>query len=284
MEIRKPDFAGSWYPGGRGECARAIEALIDPEIRCPERGLAIGGLVPHAGWYYSGKLACNVIRCLSKASSAETCLIFGRHLHPTSPNYIMEKGSWGTPLGELEIDSELASQLVEEFDFEVETPFKYQPDNTIELQLPFIKYFFGDIRIVPMGLPPTKSSLTIAKRAAEIADNFGRKIIIIGSTDLTHYGYNYGFLPKGTGADAVQWVKEENDRRVIKLMLQMDGSEVIEEALKNQNACCSGAAASALEAAKALGAKKAIEVGYYTSYDIAPNSSFVGYVGILLMA
>ncbi|MBW1731245.1 MAG: AmmeMemoRadiSam system protein B [Deltaproteobacteria bacterium] len=285
METRRSDFAGSWYPGSERECRLAIEALVRESAPCPGNGtMTLGGIVPHAGWFYSGKLACNVIQCLRETGSADTCIIFGRHLHPTSPNYIMKEGKWSTPLGDLEIDSDITSQLISEFTFTIETPWKYEPDNTIELQLPFVRYFFGDIRIVPLGLPPKKDSLQIARRAAEIAKKLGRRAIIVGSTDLTHYGYNYGFLPKGTGQEAVEWVKSENDRRVIDLILQMDASAVIEEALRSQNACCSGAAASAIEACKALDAKKAFEVAYYTSYDVRPDTSFVGYVGIIFTA
>jgi len=282
MAVRHPDFAGSWYPGRQGECIRAIEALIQEGSPCPGEGTPVGGIVPHAGWFYSGRLACNVIRCLANGSAADTCIIFGRHLHSSSPNYIMTEGAWNTPLGELEVDSEVAGRIASEFEFSVETAWEYEPDNTIELQLPFIKYFFGDTKIVSMGLPPRKSSLLIARRVAEIIRDLGRKAVIIGSTDLTHYGYNYGFVPKGVGQAAVQWVRTENDRRVIDLMLNMDADGVIEEALKSQNACCSGAAASAIEASVVLGAKKAFEVDYYTSYDIRPDSSFVGYVGVLL--
>ncbi len=282
MDIRHPDFAGSWYPASQRECIEAIESLAQDAADCPGDGSSVGGIVPHAGWYYSGRLACNVIRCLAQGQSVNTCIIFGRHLHPTSPNYIMKGGLWKTPLGDLEIDADIAGPLVDEFDFVIETASRHEPDNTIELQLPFIKYFLGQVKILPLGLPPTANSLLIARRAAEIAKDLGRNAAVIGSTDLTHYGYNYGFIPKGTGQSAVQWVKEDNDRRVIELMLQMDTKGVIEEALRSQNACCSGAAASAIEASKVLGAKKAFEVGYYTSYDVRPDVSFVGYVGILL--
>ncbi len=283
MDIRQPDFAGSWYPGTQKECIRAIEALVQEGGQCPGEGVCIGGVVPHAGWYYSGRLACNVIRCLAEHEHQrpDTCIIFGRHLHPTSPNYIMSRGYWRTPIGDLEIDADIAESLVAEFDFVIETPSRHDPDNTIELQLPFIRYFLGQIKILPLGLSPTKESLSIARKAAEVAKSLGRKAVVIGSTDLTHYGYNYGFMPKGTGEVAVQWVKEDNDRRVIELMLQMDAQSVIQEALRNQNACCSGAAACAIEATKVLGAKKAFEVDYYTSYDVRPDLSFVGYVGIL---
>lgn len=282
MDVREPDFAGSWYPGRKGDCIQAIEAFVRDSLPCPGEGKPLGGIVPHAGWFYSGKLACHVISCLAEGDAPDICLLFGRHLHPSSPNYIMAEGGWNTPLGELEIDSDVARPLMAEFDFTVETSWRHEPDNTIELQLPFIKYFFADVKILPLGLPPRKDSLSIARRVSEIVLELGKKAVVIGSTDLTHYGYNYGFLPKGVGETAVEWVKSENDRRVINLMLSMDSAAVISEALTRQNACCSGAAASAIEASKVLGAKKAVEVDYYTSYDIRPDSSFVGYVGILM--
>jgi hypothetical protein len=76
-------------------------------------------------------------------------------------------------------------------------------------------------------------------------------------------------------------VKQENDRRVIEAMLDLDARRLISEALENQNACCPGAAAAAIEAGKHLGAQEAEAVDYTTSYDRSPGGSFVGYVGIL---
>jgi len=147
-----------------------------------------------------------------------------------------------------------------------------------------VKYFFPHTKIVPIGLPPKMTSLDIARRVAEMSKDMGRTTIVLGSTDLTHYGYNYGYTPKGIGEDAVAWVKNENDKRVVDLMVNMDGKGVIEEALKNQNACCSGAAGAAIVAAKELGAKRGEKIIYSTSYDIRPDSSFVGYVGIVFYA
>lgn len=279
--VRNADFAGTWYPGNESDCRRAIEEFLEAGLSCPYEGNAVGGIVPHAGWFYSGKIACNVIKCLNDLGDPDTCIIFGRHLHPGSGNFIMEKGSWATPLGELEIDAELAKKLSAEFSFTVETTSRYESDNTIELQLPFIKYFFPAIKIVPVGVPPSLGSLDLARRAAEISKNLGRKTIVLGSTDLTHYGYNYGFAPEGMGEDAVEWVKNTNDKRVVDLMLEMDGEGVIRESLKSHNACCSGAVGAAIAATKELGAKRAEKIVYYTSYDIRPDNSFVGYVGIV---
>lgn len=115
----------------------------------------------------------------------------------------------------------------------------------------------------------------------ETAGKLGLSIVVIGSTDLTHYGPNYGFTAKGRGKTAVDWVSKENDRRVIDAMLRMDPEAVIREGLTNDNACCCGAAAAAIAAGKAMGAEKAEQLAYATSYDKSPGDSFVGYVGVL---
>lgn len=282
MDVRQAAFAGSWYPDLPEGCEREIKHFLKQaqEIDIPE-STWVGGIVPHAGWFFSGSIACNVINYLKTELSPDVFIIFGMHLHPQSSNYIMTEGAWETPFGNLEIETELAGALAERFNFKIETARNYTQDNTIELQLPFIKYLFPDANIVPMGVPPTESSLAIGEAAAEMAADLGMKAKIIGSTDLTHYGFNYGFLPHGTGSSAVEWVRNQNDRRVIDAMLAMQPKRIIEEALQNQNACCSGAAAAAIAAGKQMGSLRATQVAYSTSYDKSPGDSFVGYVGIL---
>jgi len=285
VTVRRAEFSGSWYPGNQSDCQRVIEEFSRDSIPCPsDTGRAVGGIVPHAGWVFSGKIACNVIQCLNHQPEPDTCIIFGRHLHPSSDNFIMKEGRWATPLGELSIDSEVATLLSNEFPFTVETASRYEQDNTIELQLPFIKHFFPESKILPIGLPPRIASLEVAKKAANLCKGLGRHTIVLGSTDLTHYGYNYGFTPKGVGEEAVDWVRNENDRRVVDLMVEMDAEGLIREALRNHNACCSGAAAAAIVAAKELGSSVARKLVYATSYDVRPDSSFVGYAGIVFCA
>ncbi len=285
MAIRRADFADSWYPGSRSDCLKAIEELEHSCFACPDlKARAIGGIVPHAGWYYSGLLALSVIRCLKMGTDADTCIIFGRHLHRTGRNFIMKEGAWSTPLGDVAIDSEIAERLADRFPFVVETASRHEPDNTIELQLPFIKYYFPQIRILPLGLPPVADSLAIARAACEISLEMGRKTIALGSTDLTHYGPNYDFAPYGAGETAVNWVKNVNDRRARDLILAMDAEGLLAESLESANACCGGAAGSAVDAAKALGAVRGEEIGYYTSFDIRADSSFVGYSGVVFYA
>ena len=68
MTVRRADFAGSWYPGSGSDCRQAIEELDQSALPCPSSsGEKVGGIVPHAGWYYSGRIACSVIKCLQNA-------------------------------------------------------------------------------------------------------------------------------------------------------------------------------------------------------------------------
>jgi len=207
--------------------------------------------------------------------------VFGMHLHPGSSPRIMTDGAWETPFGNIDIATDLAGRLARKFSFVVESADHFSPDNTIELQLPFIKYFFNTSRLIPIGAPPAAVSLDIARHLSETARAENISMKVVGSTDLTHYGVNYGFAPAGSGSRAVDWARNHNDRTVIDRMLALDPEGVIEEALASQNACCSGAAAAAITAASALGATRAVLAGYSSSFDKHPSDSFVGYAGLL---
>ena len=282
-KVRKPVFAGSWYPANASDCEREIRDFLEEgqSLTPPDRNL-VAGIVPHAGWYFSGSIACNVIHCLKGDTPPDAVVVFGMHLHPDSACYMMVEGAWATPFGEIMVEERLAAELNRKFAFTIETPQSFNQDNTIELQLPFIKYFFEDAKILAMGVPPNKSSLEIGRAVAAISSQMGLTIKVIGSTDLTHYGSNYGFVSEGSGKQAVDWVRNENDRRVIDAMLGLESENVIAEARASQNACCAGAAATAIETAKHLGADHADELVYATSYDKSPGDSFVGYVGIVM--
>ena len=282
MATRRACFAGSWYDGNESRCRAAIEKFIREARDVASPNLKrIGGIVPHAGWAFSGKIACNVFKCLKTDADPDVMVIFGTHLGPNYPNLIMTEGAWETPLGEIEIDRDFATRLTEGFPFRVQSPESAQPDNTIELQLPFTRYFFPKAKLVPVSVAPTREAARIGEKAAEIAQSSGKKIRVIGSTDLTHYGPNYMFVTHGMGPEAVQWVKEKNDKRIVDMMLALNAESIVNEGLRNDNACCSGAAAAAVAAAKKLGATAGELITYMTSYDVHPNASFVGYAGIV---
>jgi len=281
-KLRRAVFADSWYPSSAAECEKEIEGFLAEgkgfDFPAEKR---VGGIVPHAGWYFSGSIACNVIHCLKSDDPPDVFVVFGMHLHADSPCVMMAEGAWETPFGEIQVAEQLTGELTKQFSFTLESPDSFNQDNTIELQLPFIKYFFNEVKIVAMGVPPAKNSLEIGRAVVDIADHLNLRIKVIGSTDLTHYGRNYGFVSEGAGSQAVDWVRQQNDRRIIDLMLAMDAEKVIDEALVSHNACCAGAAATAIETAKRLGANEGKAIAYATSYDKNPGDSFVGYVGIV---
>ncbi len=282
MNLRKSAFSGSWYPSDKKTCERQIrQYLAEGKAHTVDIAQPVGGVVPHAGWHFSGAIACNVIHRLAQSGSTDTVVVFGMHLHGRSPRYMMPEGSWETPFGPMAVDTEFAQELIRQYTFQRETPTRFQQDNTIELQMPFIRFFFPESRVVAMGVPPVAETIDLAQSTVEIANHLDRDIVVIGSTDLTHYGPNYGFTAKGYGKAAVDWVRDQNDKRVIDAMIRMDPMAVLDESQAHDNACCGGAAAAAIAAGKAMGAKRAGKLAYATSYDKHPGDSFVGYVGIL---
>lgn len=282
MDVRPAVFAGSWYPASAEECERQIERFLKKDINLELEKDPVGVIVPHAGWAYSGGIACRAISLLARSPKPDTVVVFGMHMHPGATPRIMVSGGIETPFGVLKVDEALGRELLDRFSFREETVRDFSQDNTIELQLPFIKYFFKDTGILPVGVPPSPVALEIAAAVVEIAAELGRRIAVVGSTDLTHYGANFRLTHYGTGDKAHSQVRENEDRRIIDCMLAMDPTSVVEEALDSRNACCAGAVAAAISAGKSLGATKARLTEYATSYEVSPGDSFVGYAGIVM--
>ncbi|MBU1168743.1 MAG: AmmeMemoRadiSam system protein B [Proteobacteria bacterium] len=282
MDTKHADFAGSWYPGTAHACERDIlDFLADPLIRSVPGREYRAGIVPHAGWFFSGALACHVFKTLRGKRKPDVIVLFGKHLGPRDPATIMVKGGLETPFGIIGIHEPLALALADTLNLTIEMASEAPPENTLELQLPFVRYFFPDVPVIPLGVPPTALAETLGREVVRLSRDMGLTIKAIGSTDLTHYGPNYGFSPAGTGKKGVAWVKEENDKRMVNHLVAMNEKEILKEALTAYNACCGGAAAAVVAAAKAMGADKGELLGYTTSYDKRPDDSLVGYVGMV---
>lgn len=277
MEIRRALLAGSWYPKDREDCSRMLDSFRTGVRK--DTGF-IAGIVPHAGWQYSGDIACRVIEQLS-FSEPDLVIIFGMHMHEQDNVKIMVKGEYETPFGNLRVSEELSSWCLDKYIIDIEYPYSFEPDNTIEVQLPIIRYFLGKVDILGVGLPPRLDSIDFAENLVSRAIELGKNPIVIGSTDLTHYGPSFGFTNFGTGDEAYDVIKKSNDKKIIEAMESMDEEKVIKEAKNNLNACCSGAAAGAIKAAKILGAKKGKLIEYANSYEKSKGYDFVGYAGVL---
>ncbi|MGD9823918.1 AmmeMemoRadiSam system protein B [Desulfobacter sp.] len=294
MGVKKMAFAGSWYPGSADQCRSAIKRLRgdmgaggDTKIL----GTPVAGIVPHAGWIYSGKLACRVFAALAHGSRVvDTVVLFGVHMHAASPAFILDGTAVDTPLGAIEIDREITDALVRRaadagFDLKQLTPDRFPEENTLELQYPFIKYFFPKARIVVCAVPPSDAAQALGIAVVGAAEPLGRSLAVIGSTDMTHYGPRFGFEPAGSGQAAFEWVAKENDGAAIKALTAMDEKQIIHQGLSRHNMCCAGAACAAAAAAKKMGAVKGVCLDYASSFDpLQPTADFVGYCSVLFKA
>jgi len=282
MGVRQPDFTGSWYPDTERGCRAVFDDFERESTDLGGTGELVAGIVPHAGWMFSGRIAYDVIRAVARHSTADTVALFGGHLRPSSPITVMDSGDFWTPLGSIPTDEELAAAVCAgETRVTRESPERHAPDNTIELQAPIIRHLMPEAKILVIGAPPREETLRLAADLVAHAQRLGRGLAVIGSTDLTHYGPNYGWAPRGHGAEALRWVREENDPRWIELACKLDPEGMIQEALDHHNACCPGAAAAAARAARELGHASGRLLSYATSADVRPDASFVGYAGIV---
>jgi AmmeMemoRadiSam system protein B len=270
-----------WYPASERKCRQAVDEYLQSYSGQPEGTVA--GIVPHAGWVYSGRLAAVTFAALAK-TNPQVVFLFGGHMHPGQKCVCMPVGAFGTPLGPVVVHENLSTSLVEKFGCVTESPQSAAPDNTIELQMPLIRAVWPEAKVVAVAVAPGKQAEEIGSFAAQAASDKQLSAVAIGSTDLTHYGANYGFTPQGTGPQALRWSKQDNDRPFIDSLLALDAEGAVEHALANHSACCPGAAAAAVAFAKARGVSEGKLIEHTTSHDVEGRGSpsmWVGYASIV---
>ncbi len=280
MNRRNRSLPRGWYPWDGKDCEKEIKSFLEGWAIPADLSIkGVGGIIPHAGWFFSGKLAAKVFCSLKSEKKVELVVLYGGHLSTEDLPRIVTEDFWETPFGNIEIHTDFVKTLMKKIETKRES--SSSGDNTIEIQLAMVKHFFPEAKLLAIRSPLSHRAKALGEEVAEIARREGIQMIAIGSTDLTHYGPNYGFSSKGMGASAVDWVKKENDKGFIDRALKMDIDGLLKHALENNSACSAGAAASAMATCRAIGAEKGVLLDYYTSYDILPDQSFVGYAGIL---
>jgi AmmeMemoRadiSam system protein B len=290
MQTRKPFVAGQFYPGQYDSCVDEINECLEeetPSETLPET--IVAGIVPHAGWTFSGSLAAMVFSAIKQQhEKVHTFVIFGAtHGYFGRLPAVCEAGSWVTPLGEIAVDEELAEAVLKT-GVVVSDPASHRSEHSIEVQVPFIQYLFAGAKILPILVPPREQAVALGRSVGEIIKrDEKKKIVCIGSTDLTHYGPRYSFTPMGTGTEGLRWAYEVNDQRFIDLALKLDAEGLLAGAAENCNACGPGAAAAAVEAAKQLGKTEGVLLAHTNSNDVmlrkmgAASSDSVGYAAIV---
>jgi AmmeMemoRadiSam system protein B len=273
MSVRKRYLPPGWYPWSADQTRAAIAELTQPPVR--ERPPSIAGVAPHAGWEFSGRLALEVLSTLSPA--LDTIVIIGGHLGPADGILCAFEDAYETPLGSVPSDLELMEKVRGSLPIREDR----HADNTVEIHLPFVRHLFPRVRALGFRAPPSREAEALGAALARVAEELGRAIAVVGSTDLTHYGSNYGFAPSGSGEEALKWVREVNDRRFIESVLGLDVGSTIDRALRERSACSAGGAIAAMGFARAMGATRGELIRYMTSFEVHPAESFVGYAGIV---
>jgi len=276
LNIRKRYLPFGWYPETKNEILSEISAM---NAQKRDFGNAAASVSPHAGWAFCGDKIYTSIKCIPE--DTETVIVLGGHIPGGMPYLYYAEDAWELPGGIMEKDYEFAEMvnsisLLSGLDIRTET----NADNTVEVIMPMLQVLFPGVKWSAWRIPADKSAKKFGRILYEASLNMKRKIFVIGSTDLTHFGPSYGFEPDTYGKTPQEWVKE-NDMEFISYLLNMDADNAVESAEKNKSACSAGAAAAALSYAYYGGSTKGRLISYSTSYSIYPSDSFVGYASIL---
>jgi AmmeMemoRadiSam system protein B len=271
MQIREYSLPAGWFPRDIEGVIREIARFLEGYNISIQSRAAIS---PHAGWYYSGHVSA--VAAASLKQDAETVAVIGGHLPAGSPVLFAMEDAVRTPFGSIPIDTDTRSVLIKELDGK-EDGFR---DNTVEVLLPMVHYFFPKSKVLWLRLGADISSFEAGKVISKVAAKIGRKINVLGSTDLTHYGLNYGFSPHGSGREALRWVREVNDAAFIKAVEAGEPDKVLQRARKDASSCSAGAVLAAMGFAEAEKLQNAKLLKYANSADmdeIGVPDSFVGY-------
>jgi AmmeMemoRadiSam system protein B len=277
-KVRRPSQAGAFYAGTAEALKRQIEECFLhklgpgslPKVVKSDSREVVGLVSPHAGYMYSGPVAAHAYYRLALDGEPDFVVLFGpNHTGYGSGLAVMNEGFWRTPLGDVEIDGELANQIVHESRIVDVDDSAHRFEHSIEVQLPFLQFLYGSkFKIVPICflMQDLSSAREVGQAVAKVLA--GKNAVIIASSDMTHY--------------EPQKNAERKDKTVLEAVEGMDETRfysVIEA--HHASTCGYGPIAALITAAKILGAKEAKLLSYKTSGDVTGDySSVVGYAAV----
>jgi hypothetical protein len=270
--IRKAAVAGYFYPASLSAIESQIAGFITENA---QPVWAMGAVVPHAGYRYSGSVAAKVFQRLKVADAvilAGPNHGAGRSLTPPPGAAIMSEGIWELPGGGVPVDDELAASLTSETGILEEAAWSHEPEHSLEVQIPFLQHFNKSFKIVPMIIWNLSDGkiMELASAISRGITKFGKPVTMIASTDFSHY------IPHETA--------KKLDAMAIEKIKAMDGPGLLKVVREKEITMCGyQPTALVIETLKLLGATKAELVDYKTSGDTSGDySSVVGYGGLII--
>jgi AmmeMemoRadiSam system protein B len=265
--VRHPAVAGRFYPRDPDTLMADVQSYISP----PEETIpALGCVVPHAGYIYSGHVAGAVY---ARLHIPKRCILLcPNHTGMGRPLSIMSEGAWETPLGPVPIDSALADTLKQRFRLLTEDAAAHRTEHAAEVQLPFLQARRPDFTFVPIALGTGQFDVleTLGEALAEVVGAQDERVLIISSSDMNHYE-----------SDQVTRVK---DHKAIDRILALDPRGLFDVVMNEDISMCGfGPTVAMLTAARRLGATSAELIKYATSGDVSGDrETVVGYAGVLV--
>ena len=281
MKVRRPCQAGAFYAGNPAALHAEIEEcflhrlgpgkLPKPQEAGPRKIIAL--ICPHAGYTYSGPVAAHSYYALALDGKPALVVILGpNHTGLGSGISIMVDGSWKTPLGNVEVDREIAEKILRISKLVDVDEVAHAYEHSIEVQLTFLQYLYGStFRFVPisMMLQDLETSREIGAAIANAVS--GVNAVLIASTDFSHY------VP--------QLEADKKDHLALDAILKLDEVQlqsVVES--YNISMCGYGPVTAVITAAKQLGASSANLLCYKTSGDVTGDrSAVVGYAAVTIV-
>ncbi len=270
MGRRWPCAAGTFYPADPRRLREEIEtALGGPVTAHPEPLTAVGALLPHAGYRYSGAVAGAGYRALAALGRPEAVIVLGtNHTGLGGPITVGETGAWVTPFGDMPVPADLAREVARALRADqADAPFV--DEHSVEVQLPFVHYFFGPVPLVPVVVQHLGSVAAQAAGAALGRVLAGRPVALLASSDLTHYEPDE--------------VAREKDHRALAPILNLDLAGFFDAVARYRISICGvGAIALLLAAARETGLLGAQLLAYRTSGEVGGHlDQVVGYAAAL---
>ncbi|MGQ4891362.1 MAG: MEMO1 family protein [Candidatus Njordarchaeia archaeon] len=278
-KVRKPAVAGFFYPSNKEELIKLIEWSFKHELGpgnlpsgepTSERTI-IAAQVPHAGYIYSGPAAAHVYSALYYDGKPETFVIMGPNHHGVGPGVSVYDGdAWETPLGVINIDKEFVKVLEKNKVFVLDD-LAHANEHSIEVQLPFLQYIYGNnFEIVPISIwdQSLKTMVAVAEGLFNAALDVGKDIVFLASSDMSHYDTHDKTVEKD--AKAIMQIEALDPDSLYKTIYN-----------ENVTMCGYGPVSVSMLLTRRLNGK-AFTLKYYTSGDITGDkSAVVGYAAII---
>ncbi len=267
--IRTPAVAGQFYPASPSTLRQTISELT-PQGPGIQKN-AIVAISPHAGYIYSGGVAAETF---AQINLPNDIIILGPNHHGAGERLaVMDKGTWDMPFGTVSINEELARTVLNKSDlFKADTQ-AHIPEHSMEVQVPFLQYHNADIAIVPICVSyiSFEDCRKAGENLAEAIKEYNKPVLIVASTDMTHYESRKSASQK--------------DKMAMEKIDKLDPQALYNTVVGNRISMCGIMPTTiALTAANFLGATKAELVRYTDSGETSGDTDHVvGYAGYIIL-